>query len=82
MILLLTLLPLVLASAQEVPQELSRFLRDRIGFTDKELADLQRAEAVAKVLTSEQQEVAVFDQPTQPGAKFRPPLYFGPRGVQ
>lgn len=51
-ILLLALLPLVLASAPEVPQELTTFLRDSIGFTGKELANLQRAEA-AKVLLSE-----------------------------
>jgi hypothetical protein len=59
-VLLSTLLPLVLASAQEAPQELATFLRDRIGFTGKEFADLRRREVVVKVLPSEQQEVAVF----------------------
>ena len=59
-ILLLTLLPFVLAGAEEAPQELATFLRDRIGFTGKELADLRREEVVAKVLPSDQQEVAVF----------------------
>jgi hypothetical protein len=59
-VLLSTLLPLVLASAQEAPEELATFLRDRMGFTGKEFAELRRGEVVVTGLPSEQQEVAVF----------------------
>lgn len=74
MILLLTLLPLERWRGQEVPQRLATPLRDRIGFTGKELADLERAEIVAKVLPSQQQEVAVFDQHMHPRVESRSPL--------
>ncbi|MGB9463984.1 MAG: hypothetical protein WBR10_02620 [Candidatus Acidiferrum sp.] len=59
-IFLLMLLPPVRANAQETPGELATFLRDRIGLTAKELADVKRGEVVAKLLRSERQEVAVF----------------------
>lgn len=58
-IVLMILTPM-LATAQEMPLELATFLTDRIGLKDKELADIRRGEAVAKVLPSEKQEVAVF----------------------
>ena len=45
---------------QEMLEELTTFLRNRIGLTSKDLADIKRRELVAKVLRSETQEVAVF----------------------
>jgi hypothetical protein len=60
MAIVLMLLAPVLVTAQEMPLELATFLTDRIGLKDKELADIRRGEAVAKVLPSEKQEVAVF----------------------
>ncbi len=59
-ILLLILLPLVAADAQQIPPDLTTFLRDHVGFTSKELVGARRGEVVAKVLPSEKQEVAVF----------------------
>ena len=50
----------VFAGAQEVPQRLATFLRDRVALKETELADIQRGKAIAKVLPSERQEVAVL----------------------
>lgn len=58
-IVLMILIPMP-ATAQEMPQELATFLIDRIGLRDKDLAVIRHGEAVAKVLPSEKQEVAVF----------------------
>jgi len=58
-IVLMILTP-VFAAAQEIPLNLATFLTDRIGLKDPELADIRRGQAVAKVLPSEKQEVAVF----------------------
>jgi hypothetical protein len=58
---------------------LATFLWDRIGFAGKELADLQ---VLAKVFSSKQQEVGVFDQHTHPGVESRSPLCFHFRGEQ
>ncbi len=58
---ILTLIPVVAASAQEMPQELATFLTSRIGLTAMELASVRQGEVIApKVLPSKQQEVAVF----------------------
>jgi hypothetical protein len=59
-IFVLSLIPGLLTNAQEPPQELMAFLRARIGLTAKEMAGVRRGEVIAKVLPSEQQEVAVF----------------------
>lgn len=48
------------ANAQETPEGLTTFLKDRIGLTTKDLTDVKRGGVVAKVLRSEPQEVAVF----------------------
>jgi hypothetical protein len=48
------------ANAQESPEGLTTFLKDRIGLSAKDLAEVKRGEVVAKVLGSEPQEVAVF----------------------
>ncbi len=61
---------------QEVPQGLATFLRDRIGVSNKEMDDLQRAQVVAKDLPSEREGVAVFDQHAHSSVEFRSPLYF------
>lgn len=45
---------------QEMLEELTTFLRNRIGLASKDLADVKRRVVVAKVLRSEPQEVAVF----------------------
>lgn len=60
MVIVLMLLTSVLAGAQEVPQGLATFLRDRVGLKEGELADIRRGKAIAKVLPSEKQEVAVL----------------------
>ncbi len=56
----LTLIPVIAATAQEMPQELAKFLTSRIGLTAKELASVRQGKVIAKVLPSKQQEVAVF----------------------
>jgi hypothetical protein len=48
------------ANAQETPEGLTTFLKDRIGLSTKDLAEVKRGAVVAKVLRSEPQEVAVF----------------------
>lgn len=58
--ILFLMAPVCRINAQEIPEELAKFLKDRIALTDKELLNVDRGEAIAKVLRSEGQEVAVF----------------------
>src|SRR5690242_13629215 len=58
--ILLLMGPVCRINAQEIPEELAKFLKDRIALTGKELLNVDRGEAIAKVLRSEGQEVAVF----------------------
>lgn len=60
MAIVLILLPPVFARAQEIPRGLATFLSDRVGLKDMDLADIRRGKAIAKVLPSEKQEVAVL----------------------
>jgi hypothetical protein len=58
--ILLLMGPVCRINAQEIPEELAKFLKDRIGLTGKDLLNVDRGEAISKVLRSEGQEVAVF----------------------
>lgn len=60
MAIVLMLLTPVFAGAQEMPKGLATFLRDRIALKETQLADIRRGKAIAKVLPSEKQEVAVL----------------------
>lgn len=60
MAIVLMLLVPVFAGAQEISKGLATFLRDRVALKETELADIRRGKAVAKVLPSEKQEVAVI----------------------
>lgn len=57
--LVVLLLP-ACVSAQEMPQDLPIFLRDRIGLSAMALAHAKRGEVFGKFLRSEPQEVAVL----------------------
>lgn len=58
--IVLMLLAPVFAGAQEMPQGLATFLRERVALKEMELADIRRGKAIAKVLPSEKEEVAVL----------------------
>ena len=60
MAIVLILLTPVFVGAQEVPQRLATFLRERVALKETELADIRREKAIAKVLPSDKQEVAVL----------------------
>lgn len=59
-VFILTLIFGLFTNAQEPPQTLTAFLQARIGLTTKELTGVRRGEVIAKILPSEQREVAVF----------------------
>jgi hypothetical protein len=48
------------ANAQETPEGLTTFLKNRIGLSTKDLAEVRRGEVIAKILRSEPQKVAIF----------------------
>ncbi len=58
--LALVLLSPSCGSAQAMPAELETFLRERIRLTNDDIGNLKKGKAIAKVLPSEKNEVAVF----------------------
>jgi len=59
-VLLLVFFSCLCALAQQLPQQLETFLRERVQFSDKQLADAAQGKAVAKILSSDRNEIAVF----------------------
>lgn len=52
----------VFAGAQESPQGLATFLRDRVALKETELTDIRGGKAIAKVLPSEKQGSCAWDR--------------------